>query len=169
MIPGINIIVVSGNVGADAEVKLSQGGTTLGKFTMAVKNGFGSGDKARPDMWLTVKTFGKQAEFCGDNIKKGIGVCVTGRLEFETWTKQDGTQGSAYVVIASDVKRNFEKSDSGAGQDTGRPRQAGQPPQQRTQTPPQQQRPAGPANRNGAPVPPAAPAPEVLDDVDVPF
>jgi len=167
MIPGINTIIVSGYVGQDAEVKFSQGGTAVGKFTMAVKTGYGK-DNQKPDMWLTVKTFGKQAEFAGENIKKGAGVCVTGRLEFETWTKPDGTQGSAYVVIASDVKRNFEKND---GQDAAQPKQTSQQtnqPQQRTQTPPPQQRPAG-NGYNGAPAPRTAPAPEVLDDENVPF
>jgi single-strand DNA-binding protein len=155
VISGINLIVVSGNAGKDAEVKFLQNGNAVGRFTLAVNNSF-SKDKEKPPMWLTVKVFGKQAEYCGENIKKGTGVAVSGRLEFETWNKPDGTQGSAYVVIASEIRRNFE---NGQAQPTAQPQQAAQP-QPRSAAPS-----APPSRSNGTPPPPV----QTLDDDSVPF
>lgn len=154
MISGINLIVVSGNAGKDAEVKFLQNGNAVGRFTLAVNNSF-SKDKEKPPMWLTVKVFGKQAEYCGENIKKGTGVAVSGRLEFETWNKSDGTQGSAYVVIASEIRRNFE---NGQAQPAAQPQQAAQP-QSRSAAPS-----APPSRSNGTPPPPV----QTLDD-EIPF
>jgi single-strand DNA-binding protein len=163
MISGINVAVVSGNAGRDAEVKFSQGGMAVGRFTLAVPNGLGGKDKEgneRPPLWLTVKVFGKQAEYCGENVKKGTGVCVTGRLEEEHWQSKEGTPMKAIVLIANEVRKNFENGQSSGAQ-----------PQQRASAPQQQQQP--PQRTNGAPAPrtaPVAPAPAVesLDD-SVPF
>ncbi len=155
MISGINSIVVSGNAGKDAEVKFLQNGNAVGRFTLAVNNSF-SKDKEKPPMWLTVKVFGKQAEYCGENIKKGTGVAVSGRLEFETWTKPDGTQGSAYVIVANEIRRNFENGQA----------QPGTQPQQAAQHQPRSAAPSAPPNRsNGTPPPPV----QTLDDDSVPF
>ena len=158
MISGINLIVVSGNAGKDAEVKFLQNGNAVGRFTLAVNNSF-SKDKEKPPMWLTVKVFGKQAEYCGENIKKGTGVAVSGRLEFETWTKPDGTQGSAYVIVANEIRRNFE---NGQAQSGAQPQQAAQPQPQSHRAPAS----SAQANRsNGTPHPPI----QTLDSEEVPF
>lgn len=153
MISGLNICTFSGNAGKDAELKYSKDGKPIGQFSIAVNPSL-SKDRERSPMWLTVTAFGQTAEFCGSHIKKGNNVVVTGRLEYQTWDKPDGSKGSAYVVIASDVRKNYEKDEAGAG--SSQPASA----------------PRASAPANGAPahrtLPPAAPV-ETLTDDDVPF
>ena len=169
MIQGINNVVISGYAGADAEAKFAQNGNAVGRIRLGVKHfGKDKDGNEKPTSWFTVKTFGKTAESCGTHVKKGTGVCVIGRLEEEHWQK-DGVDKTAVVVIANEVRFNFEKD--GSNQDATQPQQAAQPQQQRTQAPPQQ-RPANTGYRNGTPAPQAppsaAPVQDLTDD-DIPF
>lgn len=73
----MNVFTFSGNLGGDCEVK-SVSGTTLCKFSVAVKSGFG--DKAQT-IWIGCDIWGKQAEGkLPDYLKKGQQVVVSGEL-----------------------------------------------------------------------------------------
>lgn len=73
----MNVFSFSGNLGGDCEVK-SVSGTTLCKFSVAVKSGYG--DKAQT-IWLACDIWGKQAEGkLPDYLKKGQQVVVSGEL-----------------------------------------------------------------------------------------
>lgn len=153
----LNMVAFAGHLGRDPEFRNTQSGTAICQFRLGIHQSPSQG-KEMETMWFTVKCFGKQAEYASENLRKGDGVEVTGRMTFETWQKQDGTKGSANVVVADHVYKD---------------RVSGQTDQPRTQ-------PAAPAARpqtrqaNGVPRVPTAPAPApaaAVDDLDdtVPF
>lgn len=73
----MNVLVVSGNIGRDAEVR-NAGGTSVAGFSLAVKSGYG--DKAQT-VWVDCSLWGKQAESgLVQYLKKGQFVVVTGEL-----------------------------------------------------------------------------------------
>lgn len=73
----MNVFSFSGHLGGDCEVK-QVSGTTLCKFSVAVKSGYG--DKAQT-IWLACDIWGKQAEGkLPDYLKKGQQVVVSGEL-----------------------------------------------------------------------------------------
>lgn len=73
----MNTFCFSGHLGGDCEVK-SVSGTTLCKFSVAVKSGYG--DKAQT-IWIGCDIWGKQAEGkLPEYLKKGQQVVVSGEL-----------------------------------------------------------------------------------------
>lgn len=160
MIQGINTITVSGHAGRDAETKTFESGVTICRFNVAVNNNF-SKDKPKPPLWLTVKAFGKTAEFCATHVKKGIGLWISGHLECENWTKPDGTPGTANVLYAEHVRLNYEPQGAQNGA-TAQPQPQAQPAASApgpVRVPP----PSRPSQGNGQP------PIQILDDDFIPF
>jgi len=86
----MNVLVVSGNIGRDAEVR-NAGGTSVAGFSLAVKSGYG--DKAQT-VWVDCSLWGKQAESgLVQYLKKGQFVVVTGELG----TREH--EGKTYVTL----------------------------------------------------------------------
>jgi single-strand DNA-binding protein len=157
----VNTITVAGFLGADPETRFGQSGTAVAKLRVGVSQR-STQNQDNPTMWLTVKCFGRQAEFAGKELHKGDAVCITGKLTEEHWTKQDQTPMKAIVINADLVYK-----DRISGQSNGtQPTAAAQPPA----SAPRRGAPA----TNGAPRVPVAPpspaAPEAIDlDDSVPF
>ena len=120
----MNVLVVSGNIGRDAEVR-NAGGTSVAGFSLAVKSGYG--DKAQT-VWVDCSIWGKQAESgLVQYLKKGQFVVVTGELG----TREH--EGKTYVTLRiSNVtlggKQDAQKSSQGQQQGYQQPQQ--QRPQQ---------------------------------------
>jgi single-strand DNA-binding protein len=74
-------IIISGNVGKDAELRTVRDSQVLG-FNVGVKNGFGR-DAGR--VWYRCSLWGKAAEVFADSIKKGTKVFITGDLTHDEY------------------------------------------------------------------------------------
>ena len=103
---------VVGRVGRDAETRAA-GSSQVCNFTIATDHGFG--DK-KITTWVDIAIWGKQAEWCGQNIKKGDNVAVTGKGFLRKWEK-DGKSGAAFTIEANDCQKIWEKKEGGG--DTG--------------------------------------------------
>ena len=84
----INTMTVTGNVGANAELRYTQQGTAVGEFNLPVKQGFGDNQKTS---WVKCVLWGKVAEAYAPNIKKGDLLVVSGEFYVEEWTKDGVT------------------------------------------------------------------------------
>lgn len=73
----MNVFNAIGRVGRDAEVRYTQGGDAILKFTVAVDAGFG--DK-KTTTWFDCSLFGKRGEKLVEHIRKGDRIGVTGEL-----------------------------------------------------------------------------------------
>lgn len=121
----MNVLVVSGNIGRDAEVR-NAGGTSVAGFSLAVKSGYG--DKAQT-VWVDCSLWGKQAESgLVQYLKKGQFVVVTGELG----TREH--EGKTYITL------RVNNVTLGGKQDAQKSVQ-GQQAQQQGYQPQQQQRP----------------------------
>lgn len=96
----INTIVVSGNVGKDCELRVTQNGKNIASFSVAVKQGYGEHERTS---WLSCRMFGKMAEGLCDYIKKGNLVTVSGQYVSEEWEK-DGVKRVQPTIIVSDIQ-----------------------------------------------------------------
>jgi single-strand DNA-binding protein len=100
-----------GNLGRDPEARNTNSGTLVCNFSVATTRKYTANNQpVEETAWFRVSTFGKLAEVCNQYLGKGRKVRVTGRLSVDPQTggpkvfqKQDGTMGSAFEVIASDV------------------------------------------------------------------
>jgi len=94
--------VFKGNLGADAELKTSKGGTPYLSFTVANS----TNRKLDNGEWETTNTTWKRVttwdnlDALTPHLKKGAAVLVEGHEELRTWQKEDGGEGYSLDVTA---------------------------------------------------------------------
>lgn len=98
--PQINVMIISGRLTADPEIKhVGQDGTTVCNVSLATDSGWG--DKKKP-IFLDCTCWGKTAEIVGE-LKKGSPVVFEGRIHMEEW--DDKKTGDKRKKIAMTVNR----------------------------------------------------------------
>jgi single-strand DNA-binding protein len=109
-----NLVVIEGNACRDAEIKTTASGVLIGKMSIAVNRYYKSGDDFEKEVsFFDVDCFGEVAKLCGEKVKKGNEIRVTGRLKQSRW-QQDGQNRSAVVIVAERVEFS-SKAKSGDG------------------------------------------------------
>src|SRR5437763_13715982 len=112
----INRVVLTGNLTRDPELRATGGGLSVCKLGIAVntrrKNSEGQWEE-KPN-FFRVTVFGRQAESCGQYLKKGRPVAIDGRLEWSTW-EQDGQKRESIDIIADTVQFLGGREDAGNG------------------------------------------------------
>jgi single-strand DNA-binding protein len=108
----INLVVITGNLTKDPEVRTTKGGTTVVTLRVAVNGRQKQGDKwvDRPD-YFNVTVWGKQGENCAEYLSKGRPVAVQGRLRFDEW-ESDGRKRYDVSITATSVQFLPSKDDS---------------------------------------------------------
>lgn len=105
----------SGYVCKDAEQRVTQSGTTVTRFSLAVKRE--NNDEA--DFFECV-TFGKQAEFAGKYIKKGKKLYVSGRIRKTKSNDKWYTDFIVNYIEFLNTKKEEEKQEEGKSEE-GKP------------------------------------------------
>lgn len=96
----INSIVVSGNVGKDAVLRVTPNGKHITTFSIPAKSGFGDNEKTS---WLQCKMFGAMAEKLTGYLHKGSKVTVVGEFVIEKWTKDSGEEVQTPTILVRDI------------------------------------------------------------------
>jgi len=100
----LNKVTLIGQLGADPELKYTEGGTAYARMRLATTERFTSGgEKKERTEWHRVTAWGKLAEICGQYLSKGRLVYFEGRLRNDTW-EQDGVKRYSYEIIAREMK-----------------------------------------------------------------
>lgn len=114
-----NFVLISGNVVADPDFRVTQSGTALCNFRVAVNRRFKdnkTGEWKDDTAWVSVDVWREAAERLRDRLKKGSPVHVEGRLKTDEWTdKKTGEKRSTLKVVARRVQF-LGKLGSGEGQ-----------------------------------------------------
>lgn len=92
----MQLLIISGNVGKDAELRRTQGGKSVLGFSLAVDNGKDDQGNSRPATWYDCSIWGKRAESLETHITKGTKLILRGR---PTAREHDG---KAYLGISVD-------------------------------------------------------------------
>jgi single-strand DNA-binding protein len=106
MARGVNKVILLGNLGKDPEVKYTQGGMAVARFSLATteraKDKEGNwNDKTE---WHNVVAFGRTAEIAGEYLKKGRTVYIEGSLRSSSWDdKETGQKKYKTEVIINDL------------------------------------------------------------------
>lgn len=96
----MNHITVTGNVGRDPELRFSNGGMAILKFSIGDTSGK---DDKKKTSWHDIVVFGDQAQNVAEHVKKGSRVMILGRLSAETYEKKDGTKAKKVEIIADEI------------------------------------------------------------------
>ena len=100
----MNIVCITGNLGADPEVFYGQEGDPVATFNMAFR-----GSKKNKTGWIKVVCFGHQAEAAEKYLHKGARIGVTGNLDQQKWEDDGGNTRTSYQLIANNLE--FIKTD----------------------------------------------------------
>lgn len=119
---GVNKVIIVGRLGADPEVKVTQGGQSVAKLSIATSEQWtdkNSGQKQERTEWHRVVVWGKQAEVIGKYMTKGRQIYVEGRLQTRSWEDPQGQKKYTTEIVANNFQflggGNQETSASGGG------------------------------------------------------
>ena len=112
-------VILVGNLGADPEVRYTNGGTAVCSLRLATTETWTDkeGVKQERTEWHSVSVWGKQAEHCGQYLTKGRQVYVEGRLQTREYTDKEGIERKVWEIQADRV--NFLGGGSGDGAGAG--------------------------------------------------
>jgi single-strand DNA-binding protein len=101
----INKAMVYGNLTRDPEVKSLPSGMQVCSFSLATNRVYKDRDGKRQEStdYHNIAVFGRQAETCGQYLKKGAGAFIEGRLQTRSWDK-DGVKQYRTEIIADRVQ-----------------------------------------------------------------
>lgn len=102
----VNKVILVGNLGADPEMRYTQGGTAVANFRLATNERFKdkSGETQERTEWHRVVAFGRLAEICGEYLTKGRQIYIEGRLQTRSWEDQGGQTRYTTEVVAREMK-----------------------------------------------------------------
>ena len=96
----MNIYTFTGNLGGDAEVRATAGGTSVASWSVAVTSGYGNNKATN---WVRCNLWGKRAESgLIQYLVKGQQVAVSGELSIREWEK-DGVKNKSVEVNVSEI------------------------------------------------------------------
>jgi single-strand DNA-binding protein len=109
----VNKCILIGNLGRDAEIRATGGGTTIANLRLATTDRRKAQDGTWEDHteWHSVVAFGKTAEIMEKWGKKGKMLYVEGRLQTREYTDKDGNKRWSTEVVANEIRMLGPKGD----------------------------------------------------------
>lgn len=110
-----NKVIMIGNLTRDMELKYLPSGSALANGAIASSYSWKmqNGEKREDVCFLDFTIFGKAGEIFNQYVRKGSKVMLEGRLVFQQWKAQDGTNRSRHVLNVDTFKFLDSKADSG--------------------------------------------------------
>ena len=104
----LNKVVLIGRMVKDIELRTTQGGKTVGTFTVAVDDGYG--DKKTTD-FINCVAWEKTAEFIHNHFGKGRMIVLVGKIKTRSY-EANGEKRYVTEVFVSEVDFAGEKKES---------------------------------------------------------
>lgn len=120
----LNICALQGRLARDPELRQTNTGKQVARFTLAVDRGRKDANGQSQTDWINVIAWERLADFAYKYLSKGQMVNVDGRLQSSSYTARDGTSRTALEVVAAGINFCGSKADNAA---QGSPAPAGQP------------------------------------------
>ena len=100
----MNIVALSGRLGADIIEHITQSGTYVIHFPLAVRKSFKRDEKGNyPVNYFQIEVWGALAKTCKEHLSKGQLVSVSGRLDAKSYDDKNGQKRYATMVVAATV------------------------------------------------------------------
>jgi single-strand DNA-binding protein len=101
----VNKVILVGNLGRDAELRYTPGGSAVATLNMATTEVWNDkqGQKQEKTEWHRVILWGKQAESLQEYLTKGKQIYVEGRLQTRQWDDKDGNKRYTTEIKADRV------------------------------------------------------------------
>ena len=120
----INRVVLVGRLVRDPELRYTQSGIAVARFTLACDRPFGGQDGKKETDFIDCTVWRKQAENVTNYLRKGHMAGVDGRLQISSYEAQDGSKRYRAEVVADSVRFLEPKGSGGQSQSQGTPKTA---------------------------------------------
>ncbi len=116
MAEGLNRVMLLGNLGADPELRMTQGGQAILKLRLATTETYLDRNQARQERteWHQVTLWGKRGEALSKFLTKGERLFVEGRISTSSYEK-DGEKRYRTEIIATNIILGGRGKGAGGG------------------------------------------------------
>lgn len=112
----LNHITIMGRLTRDPEMRTTQSGVAVASFTLAVDRDFGGKDGGEKQTdFIDCTAWRHTAEFVSKYFSKGRMAVVSGRLQIDNYTDNDGNKRRSAKVIADNIYFGDSKKDGTTG------------------------------------------------------
>ena len=94
----MNKVIISGNLTKDMDVMVTKNDVNIGKFTVAVNNGYGENTNTQ---FYPVVLFGKRVEALQKYLLKGTKVIIDGQIDYNSIQDEEGNWKNYFQLIAN--------------------------------------------------------------------
>jgi single-strand DNA-binding protein len=100
-----NRVQLIGNLGQDPEIKKTEKGKSVARFTLATTETYrnGEGQKVEDTTWHNIVAWNGLAEIATKYLKKGREVAVEGRIAHRSYEDKEGAQKYFTEIVLSDI------------------------------------------------------------------
>ena len=118
----VNKVLLVGNLGRDAEIRYTSGGTAVATLSLATTDVWTDkgGQRQEKTEWHRVVVWGKTAETLQEYLLKGRQIYVEGRLQTRQWDDRDGNKRYTTEIRADRVVLLGSRGSGGGGGGGGR-------------------------------------------------
>jgi single-strand DNA-binding protein len=105
MAEGLNRVLLLGNLGADPELRMTQGGQAVLKLRLATSETYLDRNRVRQERteWHSVVVWGKRAEALNKILSKGSRIFIEGGLRTSSYDDREGHKRYKTEVVANNI------------------------------------------------------------------
>ena len=108
-----NLVVLTGRLTADPELKTTPTGVPVTSFSIAVNRNYRSGEEQQTD-FINIVAWRQRAEFICKYFTKGSLIGIEGSIQTRRYTDKNGNNRTAFEVVANNVQFVESKRDGAA-------------------------------------------------------
>ncbi len=108
-----NLVVLTGRLTADPELKYTPNNIPVTSFSIAVSRRYKAGEETQAD-FINIVAWRQTAEFVTKYFSKGSMIGIEGSIQTRRYTDKEGKNRTAFEVVANNVQFVESKRD-GAG------------------------------------------------------
>src|SRR5687767_915931 len=104
-VEGLNKVMLLGNLGADPELRMTNGGQAVLKLRLACSETYLDRNKVKQERteWASVVVWGKRGEALAKILSKGSRIFVEGGLRTSSYDDKDGSKRYRTEIVASNI------------------------------------------------------------------
>lgn len=108
----LNVVVLTGRLVADPELRHTSNDLAVTSFTVAVNRRFTRPGEERATDFIDIVAWRSNAEFVCKYFKKGNLIAIEGSIQTRTYQDKEGNNRKAFEIVANNVQFVESKKDS---------------------------------------------------------
>lgn len=105
-----NLVVLTGRLTADPELKTTPNGVSVTSFSIAVSRRYRAGEETQAD-FINIVAWRQTAEFITKYFKKGTMIGIEGSIQTRRYVDKDGKNRTVFEVVANNAQFVESKRD----------------------------------------------------------